>query len=106
MENVLVMWDNGSGVCHTVFGGHAAFPAVFPSFVGRPLVVPALIVANGGGTCYAGFCSCVCFSRCVPFCRRQAQGARHHGRYRPEGQFCWVVFAGDDSTRAVLPWVV
>ena len=27
-----------------------------------------------------------CISRCVPFFRRQAQDARHHGRYGPEGQ--------------------
>ena len=87
METVLVMWDKGSGTCKTVFfGGHTASPAVFPSFVGRPLVVAALVVDNGSGTCYAGFAGCLFFAL-FPICRRQAQDALHHGRCGPEGQY-------------------
>ena len=38
------------------------------------------------------FCWWRCTSRCVPFDCRQAQDARHHGRYGPEGQVCrWRV---------------
>ena len=46
--------------------------------------VAALVVNFGSGTCYAGFAGMMLSSR-VLFCCLQAQDARHHGRYEPEG---------------------
>ena len=43
---------------------------------------------------FAGFCT----SCCVPFFRRQAQDALHHGRLGPEGQLC---SAEDSSSLSV-----
>ena len=72
----------------------------------------ALVVFLGSGVCLAGF-SGDDISRCVPFCGRHAQGARHLGRYGPEGQYVavrrfwqWHVhdsFAGYDAPRGVFP---
>ena len=47
-----------------------------------------------------------CTSRYVPFWRRQAQDALHHGRYGPDGQLQWygkAGNAGDSAPRAVFP---
>ena len=47
-----------------------------------------------------------CSSRCVPFWRRLAHDAPHHGRYGPEGQLQWYCKAGiadDSAPRAVFP---
>ena len=63
------------------------------------------VVVYGSGMCYAGLAGYVRYtSHYVPFWRRQAQDALHHGRHGPEAQYfscarrqplqwqCWTFF--------------
>ena len=95
----------GSCLFMAGIAGYAASPAVFSSFVGRPVVVAALVVDYGSGTCYAGFTGVDTFHTVYPsvvarpnmlgqfYCDIQAALAvvacallDLFGRYGPEGQ--------------------
>ena len=108
----------GSGMCNGGFTGDPAPRAVFfPSCrqaqmfgtIARMDQRTVTLRDSAGGMCKARFAGISHLSLCSSRCS-QAQDARHHGRYEPEGQLCVMVLVVQTaktgfSTVAVHRWL-
>ena len=65
--------------------------------------VVALAVVDGRRVCADGFAGDECTSRYVPFDCRQAQDARHHGRYGPGGTAMLVTRCRASAVSSSIP---
>ena len=88
--------------------------ASWPGLDQKDSALRALIVDSGGGMCKVGLLVILHLALCFFPCR-QAQDARHHGRYAPEGQtsselwtfqLCYGYSGGTQGPRMSLTWEV